>query len=182
MTMKKSILLQGLTAAIAMMLTGCATEPTRVSVPAVGPLSGTPEGSLASGTGTLKVFTEPEPYKDGRAPYNSRALCSLYTQQGKLVERFQNVAPTEEEPARDLKLEAGHYVISVPTPGYGQVTVPLVIVAGQITPLFLNRWGMSNKDNLPESDLARLPDGHIVGRRAYPPPPKVKPESGTAKP
>jgi len=180
--MKKTILLHGLTVAVAMILAGCATEPTRVSVPAVGPLSGTPEGTLASGTGTLKVFAEPEPYKDGRAPYNTSALCSLYTQQGKLVERFQNVAPTEEEPARDVKLEAGHYVISVPTPGYGQVNFPVVVVAGQITPLFLNRSGMSNKDALPESELARLPNGRIAGRRAYPPPPKVKPESGAAKP
>ena len=172
MTMKKSTLLHGLSIALVALMAGCATEPTRISVLAVGPLSGTPDGDLAPGEGTLKVVTEAESWSGGQ---NStiRPLCSVYTQAGKLVERFPNAAVNEDAPSRELKLSAGHYFVSVPTPGYGLVTVPVVIVAGQITPLYLNRFGMSNTDGLPESELARLPDGRIAGRRAYPPPPKA---------
>ena len=150
---------------------GCATDPSRVSVPAVGPMTGTPPGHLGSGNGTLQVFTQASPFNDGQAPPVVRAICSIYTEDGKLVERFQNAAVNEDAPPFEFSLRAGQYLVSVPTPGYGQVTVPVVIVAGDITPLYLNRTGMMNKDDLPESELSRLPNALIVGRRAYPPPP-----------
>ena len=168
--MMKSTLLPCVVVAVIGSLTGCANT-TRVSVPAVGPLAGTPQGNLGSGKGTLVIFAQAEPYNDGKALSSAQALGSIYTSAGKLVERFPNVAPSEEAPNREFSLLAGEYLVSVPTAGYGQVTVPVVVVAGQETPLHLDRIGMKNKDALPESDLARLPDGRIVGRRAYPPPP-----------
>jgi hypothetical protein len=165
-------------AAALCLLVGCATDPTRVSVPAVGPLAGTPTGNLSPGKGTLVIYTQAEPYDDGKAPYNRHALCSVYTEAGKLVERFPNFALNEDAPPRELNLPAGQYLVSVPTSGYGQVTVPVVIVAGQQTPLHLDRAGMGNKEGLPETELSRLPDGRIVGRRAYPPPsPPAKTEA-----
>lgn len=176
MKMTKATFLPLMGVALLALVAGCATEPTRVAVPAVGPLAGTPEGNLGFGKGTLVIFTQGEPYDDGNAPYTRPALCSVYTDMGKLVERVPNTPSNEDTPARELSLPAGHYLVSVPTPGYGQVTVPAVIVPGQRTPLHLDRSGMGNKDALPESELSRLPDGRIVGRRAYPPP-SSKPES-----
>jgi hypothetical protein len=41
---------------------------------------------------------------------------------------------------------------------------------------------MKNKDALPESELSRLPDGRIVGRRAYPPPPPPSKTDKAEKP
>jgi hypothetical protein len=171
MKMMKSTLLPCVIAAVLGLIAGCVTDPARVSVPAVGPLAGTPPGNLSPGKGTLVLFTQAEPYNDGKAPSTLKALGSIYTPSGKLVERFPNVPITPESPAREFNLPAGEYLVSVPTPGYGQVTVPVVIVAGQQTPLHLTRLGMRNNDALPEIDLSRLPDGRIVGRRAYPPPP-----------
>jgi hypothetical protein len=171
MTMMKTNCLSCWLAAVLALTAGCATDPTRVSVPAVGPMTGTPPGHLGSGNGTLRVFTQAAPYNDGQAPPVIHALCSIYTQAGKLVERFPNAALNLDAPPFEFSLPAGHYLVSVPTPGYGQVTVPVVIVAGALTPLYLDHSGMANKDNLPESELSRLPNTVIVGRRAYPPPP-----------
>jgi len=182
MKMMKSMLLPLLVFAVLCLVAGCATDPTRVSVPAVGPLAGTPPGNLSSGKGTVVIFTEAEPYDDGNAPYNRHALCSVYTEAGRLVERFPNVATNENAPPRELNLPAGQYLVSVPTPGYGQVTVPVVIVAGQQTPLHLDRAGMGNRDALPDSELSRLPDGRIVGRRAYAPAPPPAKAEAPAKP
>jgi len=171
MTMMKTTWISSWVAVVLVLTAGCATDPSRVSVPAVGPMTGTPPGHLGSGNGTLRVFTQAAFYNDGQAPPAVRALCSIYTQTGKLVERFPNATTNEDASSHEFSLTAGQYVVSVPTPGYGQVTVPVVIVAGQLTPLYLNRLGMTNKDDLPESELSRLPNALIVGRRAYPPPP-----------
>jgi hypothetical protein len=176
----RSVLRHGRVLAIVAMLAGCATDPSRVSVPAVGPLSGTPPGGPGSGQGTLRIFTQAAPFNDGQARPAIHAFCSIYTQAGKLVERFPNAATNEDAPPYEIKLGTGEYLVSVPTPGYGQVTVPVVIVANEITPLYLNQTGMANKDALPDVDLARLPDGRIAGRAAYPPPPP-EPKHNTAK-
>jgi len=171
MKLMKSILLHGwLAALVAATMAGCATDPSRVSVAAVGPLNGTPLGSLGSGQGTLRVFTQ------------SQAMCSVYTQAGKLVERLPNSTTNEDVSPRELKLPAGQYLVSVPTSGYGQVTVPVVIVVNEVTPLYLNRSGMSNKDALPDAELSRLPDGRIAGRSAYPPPPPAPKVPPSEKP
>jgi hypothetical protein len=174
MKMMKWLVFHGWMAAFVALLAGCATDPTRISVPAVGPVTGVPPGGPGLGDGTLKVFAQAAPYNDGQASPAIHALCSIYTKAGKLVERFPNAATNEDAPAHEFKLPAGEYLVSVPTPGYGQVTVPVVIVVNEITPLYLNRSGMGNKDALPEADLARLPDGRIAGRVAFPPPPVPK--------
>lgn len=181
MTMMKRLLFYGWMAVVAALFPGCATDSTRVSVSAVGPLNGTPPGSLGSGQGTLKIFTQNEPWNDGRSP-SVAALCSIYSEAGKLIERFRNAATNEDAPPHEIKLAAGHYLVSVPTAGYGQVTVPVVIVVNEVTPLYLNRTGMGNKDALPESELSRLPDGRVAGRAAYPPPPPAPKEAPAEKP
>jgi hypothetical protein len=124
MKMMKSTLLPWFIVAVLGLVVGCVTDTTRLSVAAVGPLAGTPQGNLGSGKGTLVVFTQAEPYNDGKAPSSVAALGSIYTASGKLVDRFPNVAPSEEAPNREFNLPAGEYVVSVPTSGYGQVTVP----------------------------------------------------------
>jgi hypothetical protein len=180
MTMMTRLLFYGWMAAVAALFAGCVTDSTRVSVSAVGPLNGTPPGSLGSGQGTLKVFTQNEPWNDGGAS-SVGALCSIYSEAGRLVERFRNASINEDAPPHEIKLTAGRYLVSVPTPGYGQVTVPVVIVVNEVTPLYLDRSGMGNKDALPESELSRLPDGRIAGRAAYPPPPPAPKEAGEEK-
>jgi hypothetical protein len=68
-----------------------------------------------------------------------------------------------------VSLESGEYKIVVRGEGTGLITVPVVIVAGEQTDVYLRRPGMPKAKQAQSDNVVRLPDGRVAGWRAQQP-------------
>jgi hypothetical protein len=147
-------------------LAGCAYDGHGLVLAPVGPPSPQP---TSGADGSLVVFSAYDP----NAHFNSlpyRRIHSDYailTADGKLLQNVHNDNGTSVEGPKEVLLPAGRYQVVARANGYGDVTVPVVIGAKQITTVHLeggNPWG--SKAPSKQANPVRLPDGEIVGWRA----------------
>lgn len=149
------------------LLSGCAFEDKPVVVESVGP----PAFPSANGgpKGVLMVYSAYDPDTE----FSDVPLLREYTdfkilsEDGKPLQTVRNNdGSVVERPVR-VELPAGRYRIMGRAKGYKRVTVPVVILADQLTEIHLE-GGAAWPHNaaLLQSDPVRLPNGEIVGWRA----------------
>ena len=162
----KSIHAIGVLAAVAL-LAGCASRGSALVLAPIGPAPST--SAAADSTGTLEVFSA---FEQG-ADFNSQLYRRRYTDyrvlssDGKPPQTVRNDDGTLTGAPKCVQLPAGTYRVVARANGYGEVTVPVVIRADQITTVHLEgspTWPHPRR--LAGSDPVRLPDGEIAGWRA----------------
>jgi hypothetical protein len=148
---------------------GCASRERGLVLDPVGPppLASNPIGT----TGTLMVFSAYEQNADFdtttyRREYTDYAILSA---NGRPLQTVKNDIGDLSEIPRQVPLPPGSYKVIARANGYGEVTVPVVIRAGQVTTIHLEgspSW--PHPGRLAGSNPVRLPDGEIAGWRAAP--------------
>jgi hypothetical protein len=155
--------------AAACLLAGCVSHPRRLVLDPIGPPN--PQLATAGSYGTLMVFSAFDTHGD----FNDLPYVRHYTDykivsaDGSLQQTVHNDNGLSVESPRSLELPVGTYRVVAHANGYGMVTVPVVILANEITSVHLE-GGASwpNNGALVGSNPVRLPDGEIVGWRASP--------------
>jgi hypothetical protein len=107
------------------------------------------------------------------AEFNGRYYRRQYTDykilsaDGKPLQPVHNDNGTLIEAPKRVQLPVGTYRVAARANGYGEVIVPVVIRADQVTRVHLEgspAW--TNGRELSKSNPVRLPDGEIAGWRA----------------
>jgi len=151
----------------ATLVAGCISQQHGLVLEPIGP----PNVQLAraGSNGTLVVFSAFDPHAD----FNDLPYLRHYTdykitdENGKLVQTVHNATGASLERPKRVQLPVGAYCIVARANGYGVVTVPVVIRAGQVTTVHLeggSSW--QNRSQLSQSNPVRLRDGQIAGWRA----------------
>jgi hypothetical protein len=159
----KIIFLSG--AAILPVLTGCATAPMALSP--VGPESAGKVAAVSKNNkGYLQVFSATEKSipmaTDDPVSFDLHTGYEIHDQSGRNVRFVQNHASNMDEWPDQVALPAGTYNIMAASSCCGQVSVPVVIQAGQRTVVHLDRnWFPPS--SISNSRLVYLPDGEAVG-------------------
>ncbi len=164
----KSALPQALLIAAAL-LPGCATPPRGLVLDPVGPAPAPAVGDES--TGSLIVFSAYEESAHFNAsPYHHWLTdYKIYSIDRELLRTVHNDSNTVVEGPTRVKLTPGRYRVVARANGYGLVTVPVVIAAGEVTRVHLEGGGAwPDRALMLKSNPVCLPDGRIVGWRALP--------------
>jgi hypothetical protein len=153
----------------AALVAGCVSPQHGLVLDPIGPPN--PQSAGAGSTGTLVVFSAPDPHADfNDLPYLRRYTDYKITHEdGKLVQTVQNDSRALMEGPRRVQLPVGAYRVMARANGYGIVTVPVIIRSNQVTTVHLEggpSW--QNRSPLKDSNPVRLPNGEIAGWRASP--------------
>ncbi len=152
---------------VSILLAGCAFDHRNLTLTPVGPAWG--QTAVASATGTLTVYSGFKVNADFNNPDSSRREYSnykLYADDGKLLQLVQNDTGIALSSPAAVSLAVGTYRIVAHANGYGIVTVPVVIAAGNNTILHLEGgYTWPNEAEFNQTNAVRLPDGAIVGWR-----------------
>ena len=152
----------------ALLASGCAFQRAGLVLDPIGP-SHFPAQS-GDTNGTLVVFSAHDPQADfnARSPYRREytdyKICS---ETGQFLLEVRNDNGQLLEGPAEVALHPGVYRILAHANGYGLVTVPVVIVANEVTTVHLEGdayW--PDKKALIQSNPVRLPSGEIAGWRA----------------
>jgi hypothetical protein len=152
-------------------LAGCAMSPHAVVLDTVGPA---PEASpsTADANGVLSVYSAYQASADFnvRDPYRHEySDYKILRADGTLVQQVHNSSGSILQRPAQVTLPAGKYQVVASANGYGQVTVPVVIVGGRQTLVHLEggfHWPDQRAFN--QNNSVRLPDGDVVGWRETP--------------
>jgi len=133
------------------------------------PVGPSPIQSSASGVnGSLIVFSafDPHSHLNGYPYRRYYTSYKLFSNDGQLLRTVQNDnGRLVEGPAR-VTLPPGTYRVVASANGFGEVVVPVVIAAYQVTTVHLDgRASSADTATLASSNPVRLPDGEIVGWR-----------------
>ena len=157
--------------AAGLLLAGCATGKSGMTLDTVGPVS-TPPAAISSTNGTLVVYSAYEVSADfnSRDPYHPEySDYRIFTPDGKLLQRVHNNSGTILQDPMSVELPAGKYSVIARANGYGYVTVPVIIEAQQSTILHIEGGGSwPDESAFNQSNAVRLPDGQIIGWKAAP--------------
>jgi hypothetical protein len=150
---------------LSLQLSGCATNKQASVLDRVGPASTEPG---AGKDGSLLVFSAPDTSGHfNTVPY--RPIYSDYvilTEDGKLLQNVINRDARRNSP-NPVSLPAGKYRVVARANGYGNLTVPVLIVDGRLTTVHLDGPGSwTGSSSVERSNLVCLTDGQIVGYRA----------------
>ena len=155
--------------AIGALLSGCASERDTLVLDPVGPHS-SQTSSVDSTDGTLVVYSAYDVSANWTARDPRRPVYSdykIFYPDGNLQRAVHNNSGTMLQDAVPVELPAGRYRVVANANGYGRVTIPVVIQAGQITVLHLEGGGFwPNEAEFNKTNAVRLPDGLVVGWRA----------------
>lgn len=138
-------------------------------LPGVGPI--TSNKTRNAGAGSLQVFTALTERNDSGIKYLYHQNYFIY-QTNNLVTSVVNSALMSEQPSV-VDLPPGEYVVRAPSDGFGWVQVPVMIKAGALTEVHLDRrW--RPKDFRSATNLATMPDGSPIGIKPPVPQPKKR--------
>ena len=149
------------------LLSSCASREPALVLDPVGPFA-FPSADTAP-TGTLCVFSA---FEQG-ADFNSQLYRRRYSDydilslDGKRLRRVHNDKGTVVEAPQKVELPVCNYRVVARANGYGEVTVPVVIRANELTTVHLEGGPPGpNRSHLAATNVVRLPNGQIVGCRA----------------
>jgi hypothetical protein len=148
-------------------LSGCVSHGPALVLDPVGP---PPLASAGVGSaGTLVVYSAFEQGAEFNSPYYRRQFSDykILSTDGKLFQPVHNDSGTLREAPKRVQLPVGTYQIVARANSYREVTVPVVIRAGQVTMVHLEgspAWPSGGE--LANSNPVRLPGGEIAGWRA----------------
>lgn len=144
-------------------LTACATNRALSLSETVGPKEAA--GGFAA-KGILVVYSETEDINDGGIVYHPHTGYGLFTPEGKRIRSIMNrVGDTDQEPMNVI-LPAGKYLVKARAAGFGVVSIPVAVLGGKRTALYLERQGMPDAADLATNAVVRLPGGPVIGWRA----------------
>jgi hypothetical protein len=154
--------------AAAISLSGCVSHKNGLVLDPVGP----PIAHLvvAGASGWLVVFSALDvnaPYPAGDDYRQRYTDYEIYSADGKPLKTVRNDTWGSFDEPTKVELPAGAYRIVARANRYGRVTVPVVIVPGNVTEVHLE-GGAPWPDNtaFTSDNAVRLPDGRVVGWRA----------------
>jgi hypothetical protein len=148
-------------------LSGCVSHGPELVLDPVGP---PPVASASAGsTGMLMVYSAYEQGAEFSSPYYRRQYTDykILSADGKLLQAVHNDNGTLMEAPKRVQLPVGTYRIVARANSYGEVIVPAVIRAHQVTTVHLEgspAW--PNGRELANSNPVCLPGGEIAGWRA----------------
>ena len=147
---------------------GCASPKAPLVLDPIGPAPHS--GSAQVGQGALVVFSAFDPTPDwNHGPYRRRYTdYEIFSANGEhLIQAVPNNRETLLNSPPIVELASGAYHVRARANGYGQITVPVVIQAGQVTTVHLEGsvWWPRNSPIF-ASNPVRLPKGEIAGWRA----------------
>jgi len=146
-------------------LEGCVSFQNGLVLDAVGPA---PHGNRISGpNGALKVYSafDQHAHFDGSPYRRYHSNYKILSDDGKLLQEIQNdLGGVTQDPKR-VELQPGQYRVIARANGYGWVTVPVLIVARNVTIVHLEGGGSWRRDAALVSNSVRFPDGRIAGWR-----------------
>ncbi|HEX3728280.1 MAG TPA: hypothetical protein VHV47_00640 [Opitutaceae bacterium] len=134
--------------------------------PALHPVGPGPAATPAA-TGSLVVYSAYSPHSSWPSEPSYRQRYSDYDLQsvdGRALRSVSNDAGLAVATPAVVALAPGSYHVLARANGYGQVTVPVVIVAGRTTQVHLE--GGNAPEPADPNRAVRLPDGRVVGWRA----------------
>jgi hypothetical protein len=161
-------------------LVGCASPSPMAVSEAVGPA---PAGGEASrGSSALQVYSARlrSPVDLNREEFlanndfgkndlvyrPAHTDYTIYSQDGKLVREVHNAwGPNDPEPTV-VPLSPGRYTVQARARGYGVVSVPVVIEAGKLTTVNLQRYRKPVPESAPRTELVLLGHNRVVGWKA----------------
>jgi hypothetical protein len=153
--------------AIVCFLSGCASQPVRVSTvgpePTPGTLSSPANLYLPGDHGYLRVYSDTKTRQIGENTYYyTHVPYDIYNQSGSRVKWVHNhIGDMDEMPTR-VTLPVGRYYVRADSTSYGRVTVPIIIQGGKETDLHLDHQWQPSAD-ISSNAIVRLPDGEPVG-------------------
>ena len=142
---------------------GCATSIT------LAPVGPSPVAfQTSSGDGQLEVFSALSGHIEGNNPtWYQHTDYEIYNEQGHRMEHVRNSRGYYSQRPRVVTLPAGRYIVKARARGARQVNVPVVIKAGELTPVHLDaKW--SPAIDASGTQLVKGPDDYPVGWRADP--------------
>ena len=162
--MKKNLLFA--VGGVALLLAGCATSHNGMVLDSVGPAP-TSTVNPAVPDGSLLVYSAYEVNADFSSRDTRRPEYSAYrilSTDGRLQQVVHNNTDTMLQRPKQVALPAGNYRVVAEANGYGVVTVPITIAAGEMTFVHL-QGGVAWPDHpaFDQSNAVRLPDGEVVG-------------------
>jgi hypothetical protein len=150
---------------LALLLAACASTSKPVVVEPVGPPP--PSSYDTTPKGYLQVFTATEGHNSGDVYYFPHTAYSIFSTDGKLVQRVRNALGMYDEQPEIIRLPADNYEVHAEGDHYLFVVVPVVIETGKRTTVHLDGdWQGPALGKASEADLVKLPNGEIVGWRA----------------
>jgi len=151
-------------AAVALILSACATPPLVVDQP-IGPY----EPARPSNLGTLIVYSDTESL-NGDPEYLVHTNYTVLTSEGALVLEVDNHNSTVDIHPTPIALPAGRYKVIAKNQRYGDVSLVAVIQPGRETVIDLNEDMLpvrsARAGNAEADDWVRLPSGQIIGSKA----------------
>ena len=152
---------------------GCATSaPPRLTLDPIGPMSGGRLDFPGLSKGFLQVYSATHPVDSGGIIYQPHTSYSVYSIEGKRLWGVINHVGQDDNRPMTIQIPPGFYFVYAESDRFGQVKVPVFVVGNKTTLVYLEGAGMPHADGIPESQLVRLPDGRVAGRRAEDPPAK----------
>ena len=157
---------------IALSAISCTTMPRPIALAPVGPRPGSQPTSAH--TGFLKVYSEVRwsvykvsdvwVYPDyERSHYFAHTDYDVYDAAGKRIENVQNTEALHSLEPKQVSLPPGDYNIKAWTDADQLVMVPIVIKAGCLTIVNLEKKDRQLFQGAHSDDLVHAPDGRIVG-------------------
>jgi hypothetical protein len=153
-------------AALALVAAGCVSERPPLVLAAVGPAA---IASPASGPGMLEVHSQTaarNPERAGSGAVRTHTGYRVESADGSVVEHVENEGESHGAGAERVELSPGDYRVHALAEGVGPVVVPVAIVSGSLTAVYLDAAGMPARDAKAATALVTLPDGRIVGAAA----------------
>jgi hypothetical protein len=143
------------------LMAGCASVP--ITLAPVGPNPVLRQ--TGASTGQLEVFSAVEDRTDGsndEFDWHQHTDYTVWSQQGTLMKRVGNTVGHYAEEPRVVTLPIGSYIVKAQAKDYWEAVVPVVILGGEITRVYLdNSW--TPPEGLPEAEFIYTPNGHSVG-------------------
>jgi len=137
----------------------------------VGPTRLIDASNMPPGSGMLRVYTDT--YKvaagrDGSAVKFPHSGFVILDATGAVRQHVDNHGEGRDDAPSNVPLPAGAYFVKARCAEYGTVTVPIQILEGKLTPVYLSAGGMPPASQPTGRELVRLPNGHVVGVRGTP--------------
>jgi len=147
-------------------LAGCASQPAMVALQPVGPAP--IKKTSSSNLGYLMVYSA---WEDMALQYDDPDHHRDYTvisDKNQRLQRIRNQTGRYDSAPARVALAAGTYRVTAPSTGAIKVLIPVRIIAGRTTVVYLD--GSAGPKDFPASGakVVKLPDGQIVGWSSRP--------------
>jgi hypothetical protein len=166
----KALLMLNIVAA-GILVAGCVSDnENKVALDTVGPAPVQTPAISPSTNGTLAVYSAFRRTSDFdiRDPYRPEySDYRIYNADGEFLRNIHNDSGTFLQDPASVSLAPGRYRVVARANGFGFITVPILIEAGQSTVLHLEGGDPGgDAPGFSQTNAVRLPDGQIVGWRS----------------